>query len=132
MVKELEDITPSNDEDPQEILYAEVDRAVRSLEANKSPGSDGITAELLQAGDEQLARQIHKICNKAWYEGMIAEEWSKSILVPIPKKGDLSLCCNYRTISLINHIGKVLLTVLLNQLKTQLDPYISEKQEGEG
>lgn len=44
MVKELEDITPSNDEDPQDILYAEVDRAIRSLKANKSPGSDGITA----------------------------------------------------------------------------------------
>ena len=83
---------------------------------------------MLQAGGEQLTRQIHKLCNKAWHEGTIPEEWSKSILVPIPKKGDLSHCCNYRTISLINHTGKVFLTVLLNRLKTQLDPYLSEEQ----
>ena len=130
MVRELEEITPPNDEDPQDILYAEVQKAIHSLKGNKSPGSDGITAEMLQAGGEKLARQIHKLCNKAWHEGTIPEEWSKSILVPIPKKGDLSRCCNYRTISLINHTGKVFLTVLLNRLKAHLDPYLSEEQAG--
>ena len=130
MVKELEEITPPNNENPQDILYTEVERAIRSLKCNKSPGPDGITAEMLQAGGEQLARQIHKLCNKAWQDGTIPEEWSKSIIVPIPKKGDLSQCGNYRTISLINHTGKVFLTVLLNRLKAQLDPYISEEQAG--
>ncbi|CAM4989584.1 unnamed protein product, partial [Rotaria socialis] len=52
---------------------------------------------MLQAGGEALARQMHKLCNRAWYEGTIPEEWGKSILVPIPKKGDLSECANYRT-----------------------------------
>ena len=130
MVKELEEITPPSNEDPQDIQYAEVQKAIRSLKCNKSPGSDGITAEMLQAGWKQLARQIHKLCNKAWHEGTISEGWSKSIPVPIPKKGDLSHCSNYRTISLINHTGKVFLTVLLNRLKTQLDPYLSEAQAG--
>lgn len=130
MVKELEEITPPRDEDPQDILYAEVQKAIRSLKCNKSPCSDGITAEMLQAGGEQLARQIHKLCNKAWQEGTIPEEWSKSILVPIPKKEDLSRSNNYRTTSLINHVGKVFLTVLLNRLKIQLDSYLSEEQAG--
>ena len=85
---------------------------------------------MLQAGGDQLAREIHKLCNKAWHEGMIPEEWGKSILVPIQKKGELSNCSNYRTISLINHTGKVLLIVLLNRLKNHLDPYLSEAQAG--
>lgn len=106
MVKELDEITPLNDDVPQDILYAEVEKAIRSLKSHKSPGSDGITAEMLQAGGEQLTRQIHNLCNKAWHEGTIPEEWSKSILVPILKKVDLCHCCNYRTISLINHTGK--------------------------
>ena len=130
MVKELEEITPPNNDDSHDILYAEVEGAINTLKRNKSPGSDGITAELLQAGGEQLVRQMHTLCNKAWKEGTIPEEWGKSILVPIPKKGDLSDCSNYRTISLINHTGKVLLTVLLNRLKSQLDPYLSEEQAG--
>ena len=130
MVRDLKRITPTNTEDLQEILYSEVEEAIRSLKKNKSPGSDGITAEMLQAGGEKLAREIHKLCNKAWQEGTIPKKWGKSILVPIPKKGDLSECSNYRTISLISHTGKVLLIVLLNRLKQQLEPHLSEEQAG--
>ena len=100
------------------------------LKRNRSPGSDGITEELLEAGGEQLARQMHRLCNKAWEEGKIPDEWGDSILVPIPKEGDLSDCLNYQMNSLINHTGKVLLTVLLNRLKSHLDPYFSEEQAG--
>ena len=130
MAEELEHIAPPVDEDPPDILYSQVEVAIRALKRNKSPGSDGITAELIQTGGEPLARQIHNLCNKAWNEGTIPEEWGKSILVPIPKKGDLSNCSNYRTISLINHTGKVFLIVLLNRLKNHLDPYLSEEQAG--
>ncbi|CAF5104682.1 unnamed protein product [Rotaria magnacalcarata] len=130
MVKELEGISPSYKEGPQDILYSEVEEAIQTLKSNKSPGSDGITAEMIQAGGEQLTHEIHSLCNKAWHKGVIPEEWGKSILIPIPKKGDLSECANYRTISLISHTGKILLTVLLNRLKRHLDPYLSEEQAG--
>ncbi|CAF0805508.1 unnamed protein product [Adineta ricciae] len=130
VVEELEDIAPSTVEPTQDILYSEVQTAISALKKNKSPGSDGIPAEMLQAGGEPLARQIYQLCNKAWHEGTIPEEWGKSILIPIPKKGDLSNCSNYRTISLINHTGKVLLIVLMNRLKAYLDPYLSEEQAG--
>ena len=132
MVKELEETTPPTNDDSHDILYSEVQNAIHTLKRNKSPGSDGITAEMLQAGGEQLARQMLKLCNKAWDEGTIPEEWSKSILVSLLKKGDLSNCSNYRTISLINHTGKVFLTVLLKRLKSHLDPYLSEEQAGFG
>ena len=73
---------------------------------------------------------MHKLCNRAWDEGTIPEEWVKSILVPMPMKGDLSDYSNYRTISLINHTGKVLSIVLLTRLKSHLDPYLSEERAG--
>ncbi|CAF1642700.1 unnamed protein product, partial [Adineta ricciae] len=98
MVKELEDIAPPENEGSHDILYSEVQAAISSLKRNKSPGSDGITAEMLQAGGEPLSREIHKLCNKAWHEGTIPEEWGKSILVPIPKKGDLNFQKAFDTI----------------------------------
>ena len=130
MVKELDEITPPKNDDFHDILYSEVEEAINTLKINKSLGSDRITAELLQTGGKRPARQMHKLCNKAWKEGTIPVEWGKSILVPIPKKGDLSDYSNCRTISLINHTEKTLLTVLLNRLKSHLDPYISEEQAG--
>jgi hypothetical protein len=86
MVKELEEITPPNNDDSHDILFSEVQNAIHTLKRNKSPGSDGITAEMLQAGGEQLARHMHKLWNKAWDEGTISEEWGKSILVQIGRK----------------------------------------------
>ncbi|CAF5226812.1 unnamed protein product, partial [Rotaria magnacalcarata] len=31
---------------------------------------------MLQAGGEQLEREIHKLCNKAWQEGTIPDDLS--------------------------------------------------------
>jgi hypothetical protein len=59
---------------------------------------------------------------------VIPEDWGKSILIPLPKKEDLSECSNSRTISLINHISKIFLIILLNRIQYQLNPYLSEEQ----
>ena len=130
MIKELENITPPVNDDSNGILYSEVDEAIKKLKKHKSPGNDGIMAEMLQAGGDCLKRKIHELCNRVWDEENIPEQWGRSLLIPIPKKGDLSQCLNYRTISLINHTGKVLLMVLLNRLKHHLDPFLSEEQAG--
>ena len=54
-------------------------------------------------------------------EGRIPEEWAK-LIITIPKKGDLRDCSNHRTISLLNNMGKVLTMVLMERLKSQIEP----------
>ena len=66
MIKDLEMITPTSTEEPQNILYSEVEEAMRTLKRNKSPESDEITAQMIQTAGEQLVRQIHLLCNKVW------------------------------------------------------------------
>ena len=58
MAKGFEMITPASTEKPQNILYSKVEEAIRTLKRNKSLGSDGITAEMIQEDGEQLVRQI--------------------------------------------------------------------------
>jgi len=48
------------------ILLKEVERAVGKLKMRKSPGTDSVSAELLKAGGEKLARQVHNICAQIW------------------------------------------------------------------
>ena len=50
--------------------------------------------------------------------------------VVLPKKGDVMECSNYRTLSLLNHTCKVLLFILLERLKSQIDPFLAEEQAG--
>ena len=48
----------------------------------------------------------------------------------VAKKGDLGLCSNYRTLSLITHACKILLLILLKRLKGCFELHLSEEQAG--
>ena len=52
------------------------------------------------------------------------------MVITLPKKGNLQLCQNYQTISLISHPNKVTLKVILNRLKPQVEDIIAEEQAG--
>ena len=42
----------------------------------------------------------------------VAQNWKRSVFVPIPKKGNAKECLNYCTIALISHSSKVMLKIL--------------------
>ena len=56
--------------------------------------------------------------------------WTHSLVITLPKKGNLQQCQNYRTISLISHPSKVMLRIILNRLKPQAEKIIAEEQAG--
>jgi len=56
---------------------------------------------------------MHRICVAVWETGEWPEEWTFSTFIPLPKKGDLKLCENYRTIALLSHASKILLWIIL-------------------
>jgi hypothetical protein len=58
------------------------------LKKYKSPGSDQIPAELIQAGDKMLLSAIHKLINFIWNKEELPDQWKGSIIVPVHKKGD--------------------------------------------
>ena len=109
------------------ILRESVEAAVKLLKKGKSPGIDNIPGELVQAGGDAVISVLHKICNKIWQTGEWPMPWTHSLIITLPKKGNLQQCKNYRTISLICHPSKVLLKVLLNRLKPQAESIIAEE-----
>ena len=116
-------------EDGSNIAREEIEEAVRKLKDKKSPGIDGIPAELIKkTGGPALITEIHRLCNMIWQEEEWPEQWTKSILATIPKKGDLTDCANYRTIALITHLSKILLLVILERLTAILEECLSEEQ----
>ena len=95
-------------EDDHPILRREVEAAVKSLKKGKSAGVDNIQAELVQAGGEDVTTALTTICNKVWQTGEWPTPWTQSLVITLPKKGNLQQCQNYRTISLISHPSKVM------------------------
>ena len=73
---------------------------------------------------------LTEICDRIWRIGDWPSSWTLSLIITLPKKGNLQLCQNYRTISLISHSSKVMLKVILNRLKPQAEEIIAEEQAG--
>jgi len=131
LVQELKDISPPQRNDEEEdILEAEVEKAIKRLKNNKSPGVDGITSEMIKVGGQRLLKEIHGMCNQIWRGESTPEEWIQSVLVTIPKKGDLKDCRNYRTIALMSHVGKILMMILLERLRAQTEEHLADEQAG--
>ena len=100
----------SDTEDDHPILRREVEAAVQSLKKGKSAGVDNIPAELGHArGGGDVIAALMTICNKLWLTGKWPNSWTNSLVITLPKKGNLQQCQNYRTISLISHPNKVML-----------------------
>ena len=120
--------TNPDTEDDHPILRREVEAAVQSLKKGRSAGVDNIPAELVQTGGENVITALTAICKKIWQTGEWPTPWIQSLVITLPKKGNLQQCQNYRTISLISHPSKVMLKIILNRLKPQAEKTIAEEQ----
>ena len=103
---------------------------VKALKMGKSAGVDNLRAELVQAGGEAMIDILTTICNKIWKTGEWPTTWTQSLVIILPKKGNLQLCQNYRTVSLISHPSKVMLKIIRNRLRPQAEEIIAEEQAG--
>ena len=112
------------------IMQSEVEVALREVANNKSPGWDNIPIEIWKCLGDKGIKTLTKICQKIWDTGKWPQDWKKSIYLTLPKKGDLGLCENYRTIALISHTSKVLLKVIHRRLEAFLNSQLSDEQAG--
>jgi hypothetical protein len=64
----------------------EVEIAIAKLKKYKSPGSDQIPAELIQAGGEILLSAIPKLISSVWNKKELPDQWKESIIVPVHRK----------------------------------------------
>ena len=51
-------------------------------------------------------------------------------VLPIPKKGNVKECSNYRTIALISHANKVMVKILQARLRYYVNQELSNVQDG--
>ena len=127
---EVLNVAPATNSANHPILRKEVEAAVKLLEKGKSAEVDNIPAEILQQGGEAIVNALLIICNNIWRTGQWPTPWTQSLVIALPKNGNLQLCHNYHTISLISHPSKVMLKIILNRLKPAAEKIIAEEQAG--
>jgi hypothetical protein len=71
-----------------ELSLVEVEIAIGKLKRYKSLGTDQIPAELIKGGYKTLLSEIHSLVYSIWNKEELPEQWKKSAIIPIYKKGD--------------------------------------------
>jgi len=100
---------------------------VKTMSCNKATGCDNIPAEVWKSG--ALNQHLLDICNMALH-GDKPSEWSRSVILPFPKKGDLGLASNYRGISLTCISAKIYNKLLLYRIRPHIEPLLRNNQNG--
>ena len=95
-----------------DILECEVKWALGSITMSKASGGDRILVELFQILKDDAVEELHSICQQIWKTQQWTQDWKRSVLIPIPKKGNPKECSDYCTFALISHASKVMLKIL--------------------
>lgn len=128
----LEDIQPLSKEKTLallgEITKEEVKIAIKQLSVNKSPGPDGLSAELYLLLFEPILITLTAAFNEGIKEGRLSDSFYQGVMTMLHKKGDRRNLDNYRHLTLMNTDYKILAKVIMNRLMNILDQIIEQEQ----
>ena len=109
----------------------EIKAAINKTKMNKSPGSDGIPAEIYKYGGEELMQRLFQLISECWLQRTVPQEFKDVLILPIFKnKGDHRDCGNYRGISLLAIAGKIMAKVVQSRLSKLAEDVLTESQCG--
>ena len=101
---------------------------LKSVNSNKALCPDNIPVIIWK--DPVFHQLLRDICNFIFQNHISPSIWLKSQIIPIPKKGDLTIPTNYRGISLLPIAAKIYNKLILNRLRPKLEPILRKNQNG--
>ena len=94
---------------------------LRSIKVSKSAGPDNLPAQLIRDDAEQIAAILYFLANQSLRSGSFPNSEKCARLTPIYKSGERSNFDNYRPISVLNILSKVLEGLVHQQLSEYLE-----------
>ena len=103
-----------------------------SLKVGKSTGLDGISVRFLRDGAEVIAAPLCHVINMSLTSGVVPAGMKDARVTPLFKKGSRLDCGNYRPVSILNVLSKILERAVHGQLVSYLTRggILTESQSG--
>ena len=107
-------------------------RHLRSVQTKKAPGQDGISPFLLKRCAEELAQPLSRLFQQCLSTSTWPAAWKEARVTPVHKKKEKTDPSNYRPISLLSVVSKLLERVVAEQLTAHLEEHhlLSPRQYG--
>ena len=100
---------------------AEIRRAIEGLKNGKASGEDMITAGLLKADLEFTTDRVKELIDTIWSLEKVPLKWKRELINKILKKANLRECKNYRGVTLLPVVSKILGRIVLDHIRMKID-----------
>ena len=102
---------------------SEVQQCLKRLNTSKSTGPDEIPGRVLKECAAELAHPLARLFRLCFANGVQPQSWKIARVVPVHKKGPKSMMKNYRPISLLTIISKIMEGIINRQLVNHLETH---------
>ena len=103
----------------------EISNIIACLNARKAAGPNSIPNFVLKEFKEELKKPLTIITNMSFITGQFPTKGKEAHIIPSYKKGDKLECSNYRPISLLPNISKIIEKAMYTRLYKFLEKYSS-------
>ena len=112
------------------VSAARVASLLSTLDRSKACGSDNLSGFTLRECADVLAAPLSVLFNKCLSTGVFPTRWKDATVIPVHKKGLRNRAENYRSVSLLPIVSKVLEKILCDAFVRHISPAISPSQHG--
>ena len=103
------------------VSKVEIEYQLKKLQRKKATGNDGLPACMIKDVASVISSPLSYIVNLSLKKGTIPAEWKEARVIPIFKSGPKNMFENYRPISVLSVMSKVLERAVHKQLLSHLE-----------
>lgn len=108
----------------------ELERSLKALPNNKTPGRDGFTKEFFVWGWAFIHPILMEALAQVWEQGSLGRILNESLITLIPKPQAEESIQNWRPISLLTTISKIVMKAMARRIGPFMDCWVSLEQRG--
>ena len=112
------------------LSVSQVELILRNLDTSKATGPDELPARILKETADVIAPSLTELFNKSLWLGYLPEDWKLANIVPVFKKDNKEQAENYRPISLLSIVSKVMERCIFNTIRDDVFNLVSVCQHG--
>ncbi len=106
----------ANDKLTKELTLKEIKEVIATMPEDKAPRCDGISTEFFQELTEEISPTLIQAFSAMLRRGEMSEWTNKGLITLIPKSGDHAKIGNWRSITLLGSLYKILAKTLARRL----------------
>ena len=98
-------------------------KEINAMPTNKAVGIDGISCKILKAAAPEIAQSVTKIIDKSFTSGIFPDHWKTAKVTPVHKSGPLHDFGNFRPISVLPLLSKIIEKHMHSHFYSYLDAH---------